>query len=190
MKNKKKNLLILTIILIIISIFLIIYPKIELNRNNKLYLMSYSNNWEDSEDVNEIEEQLCYNESYSYNKKRDISIINWEYKVFLFFKWFDIEYKKGNICSTEYVLEESYIKHFIDKAEIKENEENINLNKLIAGKTAIVKNKKYPWNDNYKYIGYILDNEYQEMYISTNENGLLIIQVGSTDEGPKYIAYK
>ena len=35
-----------------------------------------------------------------------------------------------------------------------------------------------------------LDGNYKEMYISYNEDDLLIIQVGNSDEGPRYIAYK
>ena len=46
-----------------------------------------------------IEEELCYDESYSYNRDRDISIIKWEYKGFLIFKWFEIKYIEGNIMN-------------------------------------------------------------------------------------------
>jgi len=66
----------------------------------------------------------------------------------------------------------------------------VDLANLIKDKEAIVVNKRYPWNDNYKWIGYILDGEYKDMFISYNEEGLLIIQVGLGDEGPKFIAYK
>ena len=184
-----KKTIICIIILIIISL-LTFFPKIEFYHNNYLYLMSYSKNWEDSEDLEEIEQEFCYDESYSYNKKRDISIINWEYKNILFFKWFKITYEKGNICETEFLLEESYIKDFIDNAIIIENDNNVDLKELIKGKTAIVDNKRYPWNDEHNYISYKLNGKYNDMFISTNEEDLLIIQVGSSDEGAKYIAYK
>ena len=36
---------------------------------------------------------------------------------------------------------------------------------------------------------YKLDGEYKEMYIFYNDD-LLIIQIGLSDEGPKFIAYK
>ena len=121
---KKKNLLMLGSIMFVIGIFVFIYPNIEFYSNNYLYMMSYGKDWEFSEDLQELEQEMCYDESYSYNKKRDISISNWEYKGILFFKWFKIEYKKGNVCATEYLLEESYIKHFIENAEIKENEDD------------------------------------------------------------------
>lgn len=187
---KKKNLLMLGSIMFVIGIFVFIYPNIEFYSNNYLYMMSYGKDWEFSEDLQELEQEMCYDESYSYNKKRDISISNWEYKGILFFKWFKIEYKKGNVCATEYLLEESYIKHFIENAEIKENEDDINLLELIKDKEPIVGNKRYFWNDDYSYIEYVLDGEYMEMFIFTNEEGLLIIQVGLSDEGSKYIAYK
>lgn len=187
---KKIILIILTIILIIIGIFLCIYPHIEFYYKNHLYMMSYSNDWVESEDLKELEEEMCYDESYSYNKKRNISIKNWEYNNFLFFKWFKINYQDGNICATEFLLKESYIKNFLENAQIKSNDDNIDLSKLIQGKKAIISNKKYSLNDNKSYIGYILDGKYNEMFISKSKDGLIVIRVGSTDEGPKYIAYK
>ena len=187
---KKEILLKSGFILIIIGIFICVYPNIEFYKDNYLYMMSYSKTWEESEDLKELEQELCYNESYSYNKKRDISITGWEYKNFLFFKWLKISYKTGNLCDTEYLLEESYITHFLKNAEIKDNDDNINLSHLIEGKKAIVANKRYPWNDNNSYISYILDGKYMEMFLYTTEEGVVVIQVGLGDEGPKYIAYK
>ena len=174
----------------IMIIFIYFYPNIEFYSGNYLYMMSYSKNWEDSEDFKELEQEMCYDESYSYNKKRDISISNWEYNSFLFFKWFKISYKKGNVCDTEYLLEESYIEDFLENAQIQSNEDKVDLAKLIEGKEAIVANKRYPWDDSSSYISYILDGKYMDMYIYTNEDGLIVIQVGLSDEGPKYIAYK
>ena len=62
-----------------------------------------------------------------FNKKRNISIKNWEYNNFLFFKWFKINYQDGNICATEFLLKESYIKNFLENAQIKSNDDNIDL---------------------------------------------------------------
>ena len=187
---KKKINLILGIIIFLIMLFILIYPSIEFYNNGYLYMMSYGKDWDYSEDLKELEQEMCYDESYSYNKKRDISIKGWEYKRFLFFKWFKITYKKGNVCATEYLLEESYIKNFIENAEIIENKDNINLSELIKDREPIVGNIKYLWNDNHSYINYVLDGRNMDMFISTSDEGLLIIQVGLSDEGPKYIAYK
>lgn len=185
MKNKY---IFLTIV--IIGVFLYIYPKIEFYSNGYLYMMSYGKDFEYSKDFSELEEDMCYSESYSYNKKRDITITHWEYKNILFFKWFKISYEKGNLCEKEYLLEEAYINHFIDEAEIIENEDNINLSDLIKDRKAIVMNKRYSWNENSSYIGYKLDDKYMDMYVYFNKDNLLIIQVGLSDEGSKYIAYR
>ena len=181
---------ILFILVIIIFAIIVTYPNIEFYINNTLYMMSYSKNWEDSEDLKELEQEICYDESYSYNKRRNISIIKWEYKGFLFLQWFKIKYKKGNICETEYLLEESYIKHFLESAEVKYNDDNVDVANLIKNKTVITSNKRYPSYDNSKYIGYILDGKYMDMFITETEEGLIIIQVGLGDEGPKFIAYQ
>lgn len=171
------------ILVIIIGIFLIVYPNIEFRKNNKLYKFTYSEDW------SEFEENMCYNESYSYNNKRDISIYSWDIKKFLFFKVLVLDYKKGNVCNTEYLLEEEYIHRVISEADFISNEKNIDLKKLIEGKKAIVGNKRYFGNDYETFIEYKLDGEYKEMYIFYNDD-LLIIQIGLSDEGPKFIAYK
>ena len=185
---KKKcpiKLIISLIVLVVISLAIyFIYPTIEFTKGNKLYVLTFKEDW------SEWEENMCYDESYSYNKKRDISIYNWELKARGFFKYFILEYKKGNVCETEYVLEEEYINRVIKEAKIIENKDGIKLSKLIKNKKAIVGNTRYSWNDNHHYIGYELDGEFKEMYVSKNEEGLLIIQINPSDEGPKYIAYK
>lgn len=180
----KKKIIIPLIILVILITILLIYPNISFQKNKKLYIFSYK------EVLSEFEENMCYDESYSYNKKRDISIYDWNTNNFLFFYLHTLSYKEGNVCATEYVLTEEELNKIINEAEIVENEDKINLSKLIKDKEPIVSNTRYPWNDEHSYIGFELEGKYKEMYISYNEEDLLIIQVGNSDEGPKYIAYK
>ena len=77
---------------------------------------------------------------------------------------------------------------FLNNAIIIEGDD-VDLAKLIKDKKAIVGNKKYPWDDNHKWISYKLDGKQQEMFIFIKEDKI-IIQVGLSDEGPKYIAYE
>ena len=100
-----------------------------------------------------------------------------------------MEYIEGNFCDTQFMLEESYIEDFIERAKIKENEANLDIAKLIEGKKAIVKNKRYTGNEYDKGIWYELDGKHEEMYVFYVDD-LLIIQVGSPDELPKFIAYE
>ena len=102
---------------------------------------------------------------------------------FLFFYVIILEYEEGNICDTEYVLEPSYIDNFLENAVIKHNDNNIDLGALIEGKT------RYFDNDYMNSIEYILDGKYEVLYIFYVDD-LTIIQVGLSDEGPKFIAYK
>ena len=188
---KRKNYLFIIIFITLITLlFISLYPSIEFYNDGYLYMMSYGKEWDNSEDFKELEEKTCYDESYSYNKKRDISISSWDYNSFLFFKWFKVEYQKGNICATEFILEESYIKNFLENAKINKESDKVDIETLIKGKEAIISNKRYPWNENHMWISYVLDGKYEEMFIYTNDEGLIIIQVGLSDEGAKYIAYK
>ena len=52
----------------------------------------------------------------------------------------------------------------------------IDLIKMIKGKEAIVGNTKYPWEDDYKYIGLNIDGDYKELYVTERED-LLVIQI-------------
>ena len=153
-------------------------------------MMSYASNDYDSEDFIELDKNSCFDESYFYNKKRNITVSNFEYNHILFFKYLKVKYVEGNVCDSEFILSETYIEHFLNDAKIQENLDNIDLKKMINGKKAIVENTRYPFPDEYHYISFILDRNEKEMYVYTNEDGLLIIQVGNSDEGPKYIAYK
>ena len=180
---KKKLLITFGIIIVIIGLGLFIYPMIEFYKGDKLYVLTYKEDW------SEWEENMCYGENYSYNEERNISIYGWEFKNFLFFKWFELDYKKGNVCDTEYYLEEEYIQRIINEAEIEYNEDNIDLAKLIEGRKAIEGKKRYYGNEYNLGMTYKLDGRYEELFVFYLDD-LLIIQVGCSDEGPKYIAYE
>lgn len=181
MKKRLINCIVIFIIILVLGLF--IYPNLEFNIGNKIIKLSYS------DDVSEFEDHSCYDESYFYEEKRDISIHDFEFKKFLFFHAVILEYTEGNICATEYVLEPSYINNFLENAKIESNDNNIDIKKLIEGKTPIVGNTRYFGNEYTDSIYYILDGEYQVLYVFFKDD-LTIIQVGHSDEGPKFIAYK
>ncbi|MDD5888346.1 MAG: hypothetical protein PUC82_02535 [bacterium] len=180
--QKKRIFIIIGIILLTICLALIIYPHIEYQKNGKLYVYSYS------EDYTSWEENSCYDDGVSYNKKRNITIKNIELKEFLFFKLFIMDYEDGNLCEKEYYLSENYIKKVIKNAHIIENEHNINLDELIKNKIALELNRRYSLPDNYDVITYKISSKIENMFIYNIEN-LLVIQIGFSDENPKYIAY-
>ena len=60
---------------------------------------------------------------------------------------------------------------------------------LIKGRKAIEGNKRYLGNEYNLSMTYKLDDKYEELYVFYLDD-LLVIQVGNTDEGPKYIAYE
>ncbi len=180
---KKKGIIIAVSTLIIIGLFLIIYPHIEIQTKDKLIAFRYNDY------IDEFEDELSYGELYAYYAKRDISVRNYEFKKFWFFHVITMDYIEGNFCDTQFMLDESYIQDFIERAKIKENAANLDIAKLIEGKKAIIKNKRYTGNDYDKGIFYQLDGKYEELYVFYVDD-LLVIQVGSPDELPKFIAYK
>ena len=58
---KKKLLIALGVIIVIIGLGLFFYPMIEFYKGDKLYVLTYKEDW------TEWEENMCYRESYSYN---------------------------------------------------------------------------------------------------------------------------
>ncbi len=182
-RNLKKIIAItLAFIFLCLAVF-IIYPKIEFQKNGKLYACRFS------DDFSEFEENSSYNELYFYYEKRDISLKTFNADKFLCFYLLSFDYVEGDMRKEMFKLEESYIKNWLKNAEITENPNNIDIAKLIEGKTAIVDSKKYSGNDYENSIYFELDSKEEVMYVFESE-GLTIIQIGSPDESPKYIAYK
>lgn len=179
----KKIWFIIITVIIVIGILLLVYPTIEIQTDDKLIAFRYT------DDLTEFESEISYNESYVYYADRDISIYDFDFKNFLVFHVITMEYIEGNYCDTQFVLEEQYIQDFLERAEIKYNDSNIDIAKLIEGKEAIVGNTRYLGNDYVNGIYYVLDGKHEEMYVFYVDD-LLIIQVGSPDESPKFIAYK
>jgi len=173
----------IVVVAVVIASFLLIYPTIEIQTADKLIAFRYS------DDISEFEDDMTDNENYAYYAKKDISIHGYDFKKFLMFHVLIMEYVKGNMCEEEYVLEEEYIQNFIENAIIDYNDDNLDIAKLIEGKEAIVGNTRYSTEDLKKEIGYTLDGEYETMFVFY-EDDLLVIQVGLSDEGPKFIAYK
>ena len=160
-----------------------VYPNIEFRKDGKLYVCRFSG------DFSEFEENASYNELYFYNEERDISLHHFDVKNFLCFYLLTFDYVEGDVRQTQFVLGEDYITHWLEAAQIEENPENIDLAALIEGKTAVVGNTRYPGNEYDKGITYVLDGKWEELYVYESD-GLTVIQVGSPDELPKYIAYK
>lgn len=179
----KKRLITAVIIILLLAVFLVIYPFIEIDTGSRLIRCSYSS------DISEYDQNHSYNELYCYNEKRDISISSFEVENFLFFYTIKMEYIDGDFRETQFVLEESYIDRFLTDAEMISNDNNIQLASLIEGKTAVVSNTRYTGNDYTNGIFYKLDGRYEEMYIFYSGD-LLVVQVDSPDELPKFIAYK
>ena len=180
---KKKFLVSGLIFAMVLVIVLLLLPKIVIYGDNKVTFISYS------DDISKFESSSCYDESYYYYKDLDISINSFKIEKRLFLYFITLEYEKGNVCDKEFVLEKAYIDKFLQDAVIESNENNIDIGALLDGREAIVGNVRYSEDELIGSIYYVLDGE--ESVIRVFYSGeLLIIQVGASDEGPKYIAYK
>ena len=179
----KKKIIILISIILIIGIILLLLPLIVIDKDNKIMYLSFK------EDFSKYEEITCYDDGLSYYKEKDITIKSIDVEKKFIYYLITLGYVDGNLCASEFMMEEDYMDKFLSSAEILSNDKNIDVKKLIAGKTPILKNKRYNGNDYEKFIEYKLDGREEIMYIFYQDD-LLIIQVGFSDEGPKFIAYK
>lgn len=178
----KKIFIIIGIILLIALVFYLI-PYIKIDKNNKIMYLSYT------DILSEYDEVTCYDDGMAYYKEKDITIKRIDIEKKFIFYLVTLDYVEGNLCDKEFYLEENYIDNFIKNAEIKENPKNVNLKNLIKGKNPIVGNTRYFGNDYETFISYILDDKHEILYVFY-KGDMLIIQVGLSDEGPKFIAYK
>lgn len=154
----KKKVIIIVSIIVILGIFICLIPLIKIDKNNTIKHISFS------DDISEYDEITCYDDGMSYYEKKDITIKDIDIEKKLFFYFFTIKYEKGNLCDSEFILEESYINNFIKNAEIISNEKNVDLETLIKDKKAIIKNKRYSGNDYETFIEYKLDGKEENMY--------------------------
>lgn len=189
-KSLKKNkffkvFITLFIIVVILAFSLLFIDKIKITSGNEIRFISLDDSidWIDKDSI------TCYDESYTYMKDKDISIDSINIKKVWFLWYHRYTFKEGNVCEYEFFIDEKDFLYMITKGEVIENEDKVDLTKMIKGKTAITGNTKYTWVDDYKYIMLKVDGKEIEIYV-TERDGLLVIQIGNTDEGPKYIAYK
>lgn len=180
---KKSIIIIIFIILLFIISLLLMLPYIKITVDNKILYINYDG------DISEFDKNHCYNESVAYNAERDISITSFKIEKHFIFYLITLDYENGNLCDSEYILEEEYINNFINNAIIEDNDKHIDVASLIEGKTAIVGNTRYLGNDYTNAIYYVLDGRYDVMYIFYKDD-LLIFQVGSPDESSRFIAYR
>lgn len=182
-KTLKIGLTILAALALLALAVYLVYPLIEFKRDGVLYACRFS------DDFSEFEENSSYNEIYFYYEKQDVSLKTFNVQKFLCFYLLSFDYVEGDARRTMFTLEEEYVQYWLENAEIKENSCNIDLAAEIAGKTAVVGNTRYMENDYERGIYFVLDGRYDELYVF-EQDGMTVIQVGSPDECPRFIAYK
>ena len=185
-KNKVLKVFVTIFIIIAVLVFSLLFiDKIKITVGNEIRYISLDNDisWIDDNSI------TCYDESYTYLKDKNISIKDIDFKEVGFLWYHKLTFEEGNVCEYEFYIDEKDFLYMISKGEIVENKDKLDLVQMIKGKVAITGNKRYSWEDEYKYMGLNIDGEYKEIYVTERED-LLVIQIGNSDEGPKYIAYK
>lgn len=185
-KNKFFKVFITVFVIILVLAFALLFiDKIKITVGNEIRYVSLSSDvlWLEDNSI------TCYDDGFTYLKDKGITIKNIDFKKVGFLWYHRITFEEGNLCDYEFYIEEKDFLYLITKGEVISNEDNLDLSKMIKGKEAIVGNTRYPWEDDYKFIQYKLDDKYYELYITEREE-LLVIQIGNSDESPKYIAYR
>ncbi len=190
---RRKMFMILAVVVAVVALGLLVYPKITIQTDDKLVACRYS------DDISEFETEVSLDECYTYYEDRDVTWTGFRFKKFgpFFVLFFDIE--QGNTIQSKYVLEPGYMDVFLAGAEIDVVEKDYkeislttdDVTAMIADKTPVEGEGRYvcPDYDAATRIYYKLDGKEEIMFIF-EVDGLLIFQVGYPDEGPKYIAYE
>lgn len=185
-KNKVFKVFITLFVVVVILVFSLLFiDKIKITSGDEIRFISLDENidWLDKDSI------TCYDESYTYMKDRDITVDSINIKKVWFLWYHRYTFREGNVCEYEFFIDEKDFLYMITKGEVIENEDKVDLIKMIKGKEAITGNKRYSLEENRKFIMLKVEDEEKEIYVD-EVDGLVIIQIGNTDEGPKYIAYK
>ena len=157
-KNKVvRGFAIVFVVLAILGLSLLFIDKLKFTVDNEIRFVSLDSSdgslWTEKNSV------MCYDEGITYLKDRDISITNIDFKKVGFLWYHKFTFEKVNLCDYEFYIEEKDFLYMITKGEVIENESQIDLSSMIKGKEAVVGNKMYPWEENYKYVGIEIDGK-------------------------------
>lgn len=190
---KKSVLLALSATMLFLIAGLLIYPHITIQTDDQLIACRYS------DDISEFESQVSADERYTYYADKDVTWTGFDFQKYGPFYVLTFDIQPGNLIEGIYLLEEAYISAFLDHAVIDVVEKDYkevelttdDIAAMLEGKTAIVSNQRYtcPDYDAAYRVYYQLGEEENILYIFETD-GLLVIQVGYPDEGPKFIAYE
>ena len=149
----------------------------------------------------------CYDESYFYDKGKDVTITKFSNKKKFLLDKIYIDYDNGNLCDFEFILAEDFISKFVKNADV----ETVEIEKCSKGKCNTNKSKrdiskllnlvnkeKYTQEnvnvilpENYKYIinvYYNLDNSSSLLNLFVLEDYIVIKTIDENDH-PKNIKY-
>ena len=187
---KKKVLILLAILA---AVLFAIYPHITIQNEDQIIAFRYS------DDTSQFETEVSADENYVYWEDRDVTWSGFDVKKFGPFHVIYLETEPGNTISSKYALDPGYMNAFLSDAVIDVVEKDYkeidftlaDVADLISGKQAVEGGGRYvcPDYDAATKIYYTLDG--QENFMSIFEvDGLLVVQVGYPDEGPRFIAYE
>ena len=179
----KKRTLFFAVLFILIAAFFIVYPQIEIKTENVLIALRYS------DDISEFDTLATADETYFYNENHDISLYDFEIDNFLVFHKITMKYKDGDMRKKQFSIEPEHIENLLKNWQITENEGDVDVAEMLEGKKAIQQNERIPFDNFTHSIYYVFDGEENVMHIG-EKNGQVLIQIGNSDEGPKYIAYE
>jgi len=189
---KKKGFIILTL-LAVLATGLLIYPHITIETEDRLIAFRYS------DDTSEFETEISADECYTYYEDRDVTWSSFDFKKFGPFYVLVFDTEQGNTIQSKYALDPEYMDQFLADAVIEAVEKDYkeilftkdDIASMIAGKTPVEGGGRYSCHDYdaATRIYYSLDGVENFMSIFEADD-LLVIQVGYSDEGPKFIAYE
>ena len=149
----------------------------------------------------------CYDESYFYDKGKDVTITKFSNKKKFLLDKVYIDYDNGNLCDFEYVLEEDFISKFVKDADVdtveiekcskgkcktsKSKRDISNLLNLVNKEKFTKENKYISLPENYKYVinvYYNMDNSANLLNIFVIDDNVIIKNIDENDH-PKNIKY-
>lgn len=130
----------------------------------------------------------CYDESYFYDKKLDVTYSKYVVETHGIYKNIEITFQKGDFCKREHILEENWIDTISNSKVVDSTVNYVELIKLMSQAERVEFNGTLSFDDKYQ-INYLYNKYGYTFYFVPYSKNVIGIIKGDANESKKYAIF-